>query len=195
MGGLWEAAVKSMKFHAKRVISHAHLTYEELYTVFVQIEGILNSRPITPLSDDPTDLLPLTPSHFLIGDVLNSIPEIDIRNVPDNRLSHYQRTQQIVQHFWKRWSCEYLSTLQQRPKWRFHKSNDLQIGDLVLLKNENTPPMRWPLGRITQLHPGDDEVVRVVSVQTTNGVVKRAITKICKLPLEVTDKGATNEQT
>lgn len=187
MGGLWEAAVKSAKFHAKRVVGNAHLTYEDLNTVFIQIEAILNSTPLTPISDDPTDLIPLTPSHFLIGDVLNAIPQVDVRDFPTNKLSHYQRLQQIIQHFWNRWSSEYLSTLQQRPKWRSRKANDVKVEDMVILRNENTPPMSWPLGRITQLHPGSDNVVRVVSVRTVSGTVKRALVKICKLPIETNE--------
>nr|CAI5839655.1 unnamed protein product [Callosobruchus analis] len=85
-GGYWEAAVKSVKFHLRRVLGNTAITYEEMYTLLVQIEACLNSRPLTPLSNDPSDYLPLTPAHFLIGDSLASIPQADVRNENPNRL-------------------------------------------------------------------------------------------------------------
>lgn len=74
-GGLWEAGVKATKHHLKRVIANAVLTYEKLVTVINQIEAVLNSRPLEPLSNDPNDLEVLTPGHFLVGRPLISVPE------------------------------------------------------------------------------------------------------------------------
>ncbi|KAK2578857.1 hypothetical protein KPH14_012604 [Odynerus spinipes] len=116
-GGLWEAAVKSMKHHLKRVAGEASLTQEELLTLIAQIEAVLNSRPISALSDDPSDLCALTPGHFLIGDALTSTLEPSLENIQENRLSRWQRIEQLRNHFWTRWSKEYLHQLQQRPKW------------------------------------------------------------------------------
>ena len=67
-GGLWEAAVKSAKYHLRRVVGDHTLTFEELTTLMCQIEACLNSRPLTALSDDPSDLSSLTPGHFLVGE-------------------------------------------------------------------------------------------------------------------------------
>jgi hypothetical protein len=63
-GGLWEAGVKSLKFHLRRVIGSRTLSKAEFATLLCQIEACLNSRPIAPLTDDPADLSALTPSHF-----------------------------------------------------------------------------------------------------------------------------------
>jgi len=171
MGGLWEAAVKSAKAHMKKVIGTTTLSFEELYTILVQIEACLNSRPLTPISNDPTDLQALTPGHFLIGEALNAIPEHDLSEAPLNRLTRYQLITQVKQSFWSRWSQEYISQLQQRSKWKRAKDANPKIGTIVLIKNENTPPMNWPLGRIAEVHPGADGIIRVVTIKTSHGLI------------------------
>lgn len=99
MGGLWEAAVKFAKTHMKKIIGTNVLSFEELLTVLLQIESCLNSRPLTPITNDPTDLQALTPGHFIIGKALNAIPEHDLTEVPLNRLTRYQLITQIKQNF------------------------------------------------------------------------------------------------
>ncbi|XP_043258500.1 uncharacterized protein LOC122400851 [Colletes gigas] len=83
-GGLWEAAVKSFKYHLLRTIGDILFTYEELNTYVVEIEAILNSRPITPISSDPNDYIALTPAHFLIGESLIGLPEQDVSAIANN---------------------------------------------------------------------------------------------------------------
>ena len=183
-GGLWESAVKSAKFHMKRILGNTKLDFEELLTVIIQIESVMNSRPITPLSSDPNDFLALSPSHFLIGDILTSIPEDDVTTVPENRLNNYRRLTQMFQHFWNRWSGEYLCNLQNRSKWMFQTSQKVPIGALVLLKEDNLPPLLWKLGRIIAVHPGKDDIVRVVTIKTSNGTFTRAAGKVCILPID-----------
>ncbi|GFT02391.1 integrase catalytic domain-containing protein [Trichonephila clavipes] len=95
-GGLWEAGVKSFKFHFKREAGNSRFTYEEFLTIMTQIEGILNSRPLTPLSTDIDDLSVLTPAHFLIGRPITSISEPNIIHIETNRLNIYQRLTKIV---------------------------------------------------------------------------------------------------
>ncbi|GFV54352.1 integrase catalytic domain-containing protein [Trichonephila clavipes] len=80
-GGLGEVGVKSLKFHFKREAGNSSFTYEEFLTIMTQIEGILNSRPLTPLSTDMDDLLVLTPEHLLIGRPITSISEPNIKYI------------------------------------------------------------------------------------------------------------------
>lgn len=181
-GGLWEAGVKSCKHHLTRVIGNVNLTYEEFNTVLVQIEAVLNSRPITPLSSDSHDLNPLTPAHFLIGRPLTSPPEREATAAPAHTLSRYQRIEQLRQAFWRRWATEYISELQRRSKWHTNK-DDIDVGTLVLIKDDNLPPLRWKLGRIITLFPGKDGVSRVAVIRTATGIVHRAHSKICPLPV------------
>jgi hypothetical protein len=140
MGGLWESAVKSAKHHLKRVAGNALFSFEEMQTLLTQIEACLKSRPLTPLSSDPNDLNPLTPGHFLTGAPLNAIPEQDTTFTATNRLFRWQRVSQAQQHFWKRWSKEYLGHLQHRRKWK-RSTPDVTINDLVIIREDNTPPV------------------------------------------------------
>ncbi|XP_039285280.1 uncharacterized protein LOC120351552 [Nilaparvata lugens] len=156
-GGLWEAAIKSIKHHLRHVIGEQILTLVEFTMLITQIEAILNSRPLTPLSNDPTDISTLTPGHLLTGSPLVAIPEEDYQDVNLNRLKHWKLIEALHQHIWKRWLLEYIHTLQQKTKW--NKANrNLQVGDLVMV-HQPTPPLTWPLARIIDVHPGEDGVV------------------------------------
>ncbi|XP_014216688.1 uncharacterized protein LOC106645355 [Copidosoma floridanum] len=94
-GGLWEAAVKSAKAHLRRAMGSCHLTYEEFFTVLIGIEMVLNGRPLTPLSGDPSDLEVLTPGHFLAGAPLDFIiqPRPPTENL--DALSHWDLVRAI----------------------------------------------------------------------------------------------------
>ncbi|XP_055908277.1 uncharacterized protein LOC129943083 [Eupeodes corollae] len=178
-GGIWEAGVKSVKQHLRRVVGNTILTFEELSTLLCQIEAILNSRPLCSVSD--SDLNPLTPSHLLIGRPYTAIPEPSCLEIPLNRLGRWQLIQNMAQGFWRRWHLDYLTSLQQRPKWQ-KRTKNFEVGDLVVVKEPNMPPSKWALGRVEKLHPGEDDLVRVVSIRTKNGIFKRSITKLALLP-------------
>ncbi|XP_024890294.1 uncharacterized protein LOC112466438 [Temnothorax curvispinosus] len=182
-GGLWEAAVKSVKFHLARIIGSAHLTFEEMQTVLCEIEAILNSRPITPLSSDPNDMNYLSPGHFLVGAPLNSFPTSDLNDINVNKLLRWQIIEQMRQHFWRRWSQEYLNTLQQRNKWQTSKGQQLETGQLVIIKQQATAPLQWPIGRVQEIHIGSDGVARSATVKTNKGSYVRPLTKLAILPL------------
>ncbi|XP_075990293.1 uncharacterized protein LOC142985936 [Anticarsia gemmatalis] len=181
-GGLWEAAVKSMKHHLHRVLGEQKLTFEQFTTLLTQIEACLNSRPLCPLTEDVDDLEYLTPGHFLIGGPLFSLPQQEEDFAHYDLRNRWRLVEQINLHIWKRWSSEYLHQLQVRSKWQQSKEN-LNEGSLVLIKDENLPAGRWALGRVTELHPGADGIVRVATIKTKNGQIKRPITKLSPLPL------------
>ncbi|XP_062703697.1 uncharacterized protein LOC134286142 [Aedes albopictus] len=182
-GGLWEAAVKVAKNQLVRQLGSSLLSFEELTTVLIKIEGCMNSRPLLPLSSDPNDLGTLTPAHFLVRNMIRPLPEADIRNTPLNRLDQYQKLQKYSQTFWHRWRNEYLKELN-RQYCANPKRNLINVGDIVILKDESLAPARWPLARIIETHPGPDGVTRVATLRTSSGILKRAVSKIC--PLECT---------
>jgi hypothetical protein len=178
-GGLWEAAVKSLKKHLARIVGNAKLNFEELSTVLCQIEACLNSRPLVPLPNDEDGIEALTPGHFLIGRPLEAIPNSDI----DNRLTalrRWQLCQSLLQHFWKRWSSEYLVTLQRLHKWH-RPTHNLTVGDVVILREDTFVPMRWPMARIVKTHTGADGLVRVVTLKTSTGTYTRPTSKVALL--------------
>lgn len=180
--GLAEAGVKSVKTHLRRVIGCQILTFEGLYTVLVQIEALLNSRPLCPVSADVKDLSVLTPGHFLNLDPISTIPQDDLSQLKLNHLDRWQLLQRLQQDFWAKWHAEYLHTLQQRSKWLKPDSPPPKVGAIVLIKNEPSPPLTWHIGKIVDLHPGDDGIARVATVYTKEGTFKRPLVKLCPLP-------------
>ena len=114
-GGLWESAVRSMKKHLRRLMGSLLLTFEELTTITCQVEACLNSRPLIPMTSHNLDgLSTLTASHFLLFNAPRAYPE-DPRLPEEPRLlKRWNQCQAVVQHFWARWSREYLHTLQSR---------------------------------------------------------------------------------
>ncbi|XP_053596159.1 uncharacterized protein LOC128668033 [Microplitis demolitor] len=182
MGGKWEAAVKSLKHHLTRTVGDSRLIFEESTTLLARIEATLNSRPLEAISEDPDDLTALTPGHFLIGRELNAIPEPSLMDLNSSRLSRWQFIQQRAQYFWKHWSTSYIQRQLAQTKW-CQPRNDVQIGSLVLLTNENAPPNRWPLAKVTDIHPGRDGLTRVATIKTINGILTRPVAKLALLPL------------
>ncbi|XP_062713625.1 uncharacterized protein LOC134290488 [Aedes albopictus] len=181
-GGIWEAGVKSVKSHLKLILAEHKLTYEEFATVLSQIEAVLNSRPLVPSSDDPNDITAITPAHFIIGREFQAIPEPSYDHIPVGRLSRLQFLQDLKHKFWKIWMTDYLQELQRRQK--DYKITEFKPGALVLIVDDNIAPLQWSLARIIDTHPGTDGHTRVVTLKTKNGTTKRAVKKICLLPLD-----------
>lgn len=180
MGGLWEAGVKSFKTHLRKSVPKMNFTFEEFCTILIRIEACLNSRPLSPASEDPNDLSPLTPGHFLIGTPILAPPEPDLSDSDINFANRWKRLKIISQNFCQRWKLEYLRELHRRTKWKYQKDN-LKQGDLIVIKDDRLPPNEWKLGRIEKTYQGVDTNVRVVDIRTTGGTVTRPITKVVKL--------------
>jgi hypothetical protein len=182
-GGLWEAGIRSMKHHMRRVIGNACISFEEMSTILTQIEACLNSRPLCQIPADTKDPQALTPGHFRIGELLMALPDADYSSVPMNRLSRWQFMQRSTQHLWKKWSRDYLHQLQQRYKWPKGSSN-IQCETVVLMKDDQIPPLQWNLGVIEDVQCGNDGLVRVADVRAQSGVFRRAIHKLCPFPID-----------
>ena len=182
-GGVFEIMIKAAKRAIYAILNSAHVTDEELMSAFIGAEALVNSRPLTYQSCNPRDVLPLTPSNFLHGELGRSaVPvTVDADRHPRNR---WRRVQELIRHFWHRWLQEWIPSLSSRKKWTT-SNRDFRVGDVVLMMNSDAVRGHWPLGRVIATHPGKDGHVRVVDVQIGNTVFSRAVTSLC--PLEFAD--------
>ena len=183
MGGSWERQIRSVrKILAGLLGEHGERMNEEsLHTLMCEVESIINSRPLTLLSSEPDDMLPLTPSQLLTmkPDVLGYPPGDFERNDLYLR-RRWRRTQYLANLFWSRWRKEYLTTLQERHKW-CHKRRNLKIGDVVLLKDDNTSRNTWPLGIVLKTETDAQGLVRAVEVKTQASKFRRPVTRLVLL--------------
>ena len=182
-GGVFEIMIKAAKRAVYAILSNADVTDEELTSAFIGAEALINSRPITYHSANPRDLLPLTPSHFLHGDLGGRLAPTPVDEVKHPR-KRWRRVQELIRHFWHRWLTEWIPQLRSRKKWR-SPSQEIAVGDIVLVIQSDTVRGNWPLGRIVAVHTGSDGHVRVVDVQIGQTVLRRPITALC--PLEFSD--------
>uniref|UniRef100_A0A8D8SN73 Integrase catalytic domain-containing protein n=1 Tax=Cacopsylla melanoneura TaxID=428564 RepID=A0A8D8SN73_9HEMI len=184
MGGIWERAVRKVKSYLPKLIGDQILTFEEICTVAIEVEGMINATPLCVLSSDPNELEALTPAHFIKLTSLQSLPAVDVSTTPLNRLTRYKLLDNIFQNMWKRYRVEYLTSLQERSKWRKDVPN-IEVGTVVLLKEDNVPAMHWPLGIVVEVFPSKtDGIVRSASVKTKTGIFKRPVVKLCPLPTQ-----------
>ena len=142
MGGVWERQIRSVRRILFTIMTEQVPTSEMLTTLLVVAEGIINNRPLTPASDDPNDLEPLTPNHLLIHRPASAPPGLFNEDDLHSRRKWHQ-VQYLADVFWKRWTQEYLLTLRQWTKWHQPPRN-VQENDLVLIIDKQRPRNSWP---------------------------------------------------
>ncbi|GFT68085.1 integrase catalytic domain-containing protein [Trichonephila clavipes] len=137
-GGFWERLVRTVKELLRRILGKAIFTYEELLTILCECETVVNSRPLTYLSEDMQDLTPITPARFLF-----EIPTADTKDLDVRHANHF------------------------RKRLRFRaKSSNIQVGDIVLIGDDWKKRLQWSLARVIKLIPGKDGLVRTVKLKT-----------------------------
>ena len=193
-GGVFESMVKSAKRALTSVLSKSQLSDEELMTAFAEAEHILNSRPLTTMSNDPADDTVLTPNHFIVGRM--DAPIAKERLAMESGVIHPRRrwetVQGLVNNVWRRWVKEFVSLLNLRRKWRQQKES-VKVDDVVLCVLSDTPRNHWPLGRIVEVFPGPDNEVRVVNVLCRGKVKRRSIQQLIPLPVTTANGGSTEQ--
>ena len=176
-GGFYERMVGSVKRALKRVLGKSRLTQIEMQTVLTEVEAQINSRPLTVVSSSSEDLAPLTPGHLAIGRSPQSLPDIDRQTEKTSFGKRWKYQQTMLKHFWNRWSKEYLLELQKMKTWTDVRDN-VKVGDVVLIAEDNQRKQDWMLGRIQVLHPGRDDLVRSVTVKTAKGLRRRPVQRL-----------------
>lgn len=188
-GGWWERMVRMVKDLLKRVLRKACLTYEEMNTTLCDCEAVINSRPITYLSDDITQPRPLTPAMFLRENTDSEVPDLDQIEKVDLK-GRFRYRQEIRDNLRKRFRTEYLGQLSRRSKY---KNNDRvwKMGEIVLIGSDNEKRLNWPLARVIGVINGRDGVVRVLKLRTANNSeLVRPVQRV--LPLEIPFPGEIN---
>ena len=183
-GGVFESMIKAAKRAISAILQDADVTDEELQTCFTGVESLLNSRPLTTISDDPNDEPVLTPNHFIIGQMGGDIVPDSVDMTEFNPRQRWRRIQELIRRVWQRWLREYLPYIGSRHKW-FSKDKNLKEDDVVIVIDPDARRRDWKVGRIVRTYPGADGLVRVVDVKVGDKILKRPITKLS--PLEMQD--------
>ena len=178
-GGAFESLIKTAKKAMYSQMKDAEVTDEELVTIIAGAESLINSRPLTYQSANGKDLIPLTPNHFLHGQIGGALaPEVDDWN--QNPIKRWRRVQEILKHFWKRWIREWLPSIGKRSKWYIEKEN-LKVDDVVLVMTPDTKRGKWPLGRIVETVKGIDNKIRTVKLMMNGKIFERGLNTIYPL--------------
>ena len=197
-GGFWERMVKVVKQPLKKTVGRSTLNYDELQTTMVEIEAIVNARPLTYVYDDEESVsTPLTPSHLITGRRITSAPSnqhfevVSVNQTLTKRAKHHQR---LLHQFTKRWQHEYLLSLRERSNERCKKQNKespISVGDIVIVKSDLTKRTFWKLAKVQELLPGRDGQIRSAKVKVAGKgdrkpqVLRRVIQDL--IPVEVSE--------
>lgn len=179
-GGVWERLIRSVRKVLNSVLRTQNLDEECLYTVFCEVEAIINSRPITKASTDPNDLEALTPNHLLLLKSKPALPPGVFQKEDIYVCRRWKQVQYMSDLFWKRWVKEYLPQLQECQKWQSTGRNFMP-GDVVIIVDDSAPRNSWLTGRIVRADPDRGGLVRRVHIKTRSSYLDRPITKVCLL--------------
>lgn len=178
MGGAWERLVKSTKIALKAILKDRIVSEDVLHTTLVEIERLVNSRPLSENPDSPDELEALSPNHFILHHNRQLPVFCDADPSCLNSRKRWKQSQWLVQHFWQRFRREYLPSLCISHKWNSEQPN-LKVGDIVVIVDHSAPRGYWPLGRVLDLDLGRDNRVRAVTLRTKNGSLVRPASQVC----------------
>lgn len=200
-GGCWERMVQSIKRVLRKILKTVAPREETLRSFLLEAANIVNSHPLTHVPVSCFDEEPLTPNHFILGEASG----IQGPGPMDEKIwtlrKQWRVAQQLKNHFWSRWIVEYLPFLTRRTKW-YKLEKPIQIGDLVIICDNNMVRNEWRRGIVSKLFPDKKNVVRTVEVSTSTGVLKRPVSKLavldvrseCPPPEDITVGGNVDEK-
>ena len=183
-GGVWERQIRTIRKILNSILNEqflrTHQNDEQLHTFMCEVEAIINSRPLTKSSDDPHDLDVITPNSLLNLHPVVFPPPGKFSQKDQYAPRRWRQMQYLSDLFWKRWTKEYLPSLQRRQKWTEPERN-LKTGDVVLIVDDQAPRNSWPMGLVTEIYSDKHGDVRSVRVKTKTAVLVRPISKLCLL--------------
>nr|XP_042913091.1 uncharacterized protein LOC122273094 [Parasteatoda tepidariorum] len=191
-GGFWERLIGMMKRILRKVLGRTSLNYEEMVTVLCDCESVMNSRPLTYVSDDAEELSPITPMMFLQEIRQVGVADFDILDQEKFKKRLAYRNE-ICQNLRKRFRTEYLGQLRETSS-KTKTSEALQVGDIVIIWNDNVSRIQWPLGRILKILPSKDGHARTAKLQTKSEIIIRPLKKLCPLEVNKTTEEKLTEQ-
>ena len=182
-GGVWERLIRSARAILNALmLSHGHsLNDESFRTLLVEVEAIINSRPLTTDGLNDPDALPLSPINLLTMKSKVICPPPGSFQKEDLYCQRrWRRVQHLSNEFWSKWRKEYLQQLQSRTKWTSQQRN-MTVGDVVIVKDDNASRNVWKLGVVTEVHPSADGDVRSVSIRQNGSIYQRPVNKLVLL--------------
>ena len=180
-GGQFERLIGVFKSAFRKSVGNSTLNWTELEEVVLDIENTINNRPLSYVEDD-VELPVLTPSSILHINP-TYIPELDSHRIPEKDLRKRAKyLRKCKQAMWNRWTREYIRSLREQHRLTEKKDTSYRnVGDIVIIKEDQKPRNVWKLAMVKQLITGRDSVVRAVRLKTGNA--KRAIQHL--FPLEL----------
>ncbi|XP_037047435.1 uncharacterized protein LOC119082120 [Bradysia coprophila] len=180
-GGFWERMVRTMKEYLRKILGHNKLTKVELDTTICFVESLINARPLTYMSEDPDDLEPITPSAFIQEMSSSEYPEIG--EITGKKIREKLRhMNQLKEELRSRFRTEYLGQLMEKSKSKIHYQ--FKVGEMAILQVDDKKRMDWPLVRIIELYPGNDNQIRVARLKTISGDLIRPLNRLIPMELE-----------
>ena len=188
-GGSWERMIRSVKQSLTVILKDRQPKEEVLRSALIEVENVINSRPLTfvPLEYDTAEAL--TPNHFLLGGMSHGQKDSrEFFDFPNNANKQWRHAKEIANHFWSRWISEYLPMITRRSKW--HKNTSpIKVGDQVIIVDQEAPRSTWERGVVVKVHESaKDHLIRSVDVKTAKAIRKRPVVKLAVLDIEKKEK-------
>ncbi|TRY81170.1 hypothetical protein TCAL_13743, partial [Tigriopus californicus] len=175
-----ERLIREVKNALRKTVGSAKLPFRSLENTLIECEGIINSRPLGFLSDDGREGLTVTPFDLLYGRPRELLPYSSVKQCDSTLARKWINRKNVLNQFWKNWRHQYLLDLQFTKKWSTNRPCPLKVGDVVLISEKHLSRNHWVLGRILELIPGRDGIIRSAIIKTTSSKhpIRRPISQL-----------------
>lgn len=187
-GAAYERLIRSVKLALKSTLWTRISNIDEFHTALLNAEAVVNSRPISAVSDDAHDIVPITPGHLLLGRPLQTLPDYLTRDDKHTAVAIlWRQRQKLHAEYWTRWKRAYLESLQKAQKWANVNAIPPKIGEVVLVLDKDLPKLLWPLAVIIDTHCGRDNRIRSVTLRCRGELMRRHVHSIMRLEEQTKD--------